>query len=244
MAEPPQREHDAWDGFAEPCARTRAALDLSILEDGQLEGVIVATPTDVIDAKSLLLFAVRSIGWTALLAETAGATYYIYRLAIGTFSKMSMDPLSIGLGLVVAFLYVMLFLILSVTPLIALCIHCHRSTQQIQHKGWSSLLTRPGPAQLPFELDHHTLRLGSEAIELSQVVPANSSQYEEGGKVYLQLGLRDGSQRELECDQRKVPRAAMQWLHSVIVQRSEAFGSPDDIPESLRHMRESSTPGA
>lgn len=121
-----------------------------------------------------------------------------------------------------------------------------RYPKKIQHKGWSGLWARPGivDQRLSFELDHRTLRLGSEAIELSQVVPANSSQFEKGRKVYLQLGLRDGSQREVECDEKEVPLAAMQWLHSVIVQRAEAFGSPDDIPESLQQMRESSTPGA
>ena len=124
--------------------------------------------------------------------------------------------------------------------------------KQIQHHGWSSLLTRTGPERLPFELDHRTPLLGGEVIALSQVLPANTfmkgitgmpHQQYHPQQVTLQVGLRDDTERELVCHGVNSPTAAIRWLHRAIVYRAEAFGSPADIPESIQHMRDSSAPG-
>ena len=91
MAEPPQREPQAWDGFAELSARTRARMELSILKHGRIEGVLWATPPDVIDAKSLTWFAGNCFQMTLSLALVAMAIYGIYETAIGDLSTMSKD---------------------------------------------------------------------------------------------------------------------------------------------------------
>ena len=60
-----------------PVPRPGLRFSYRIREHGRIEGIIWTIPIDVVDAKSLLLFAVQTIGCAALLASTAGISYFM-----------------------------------------------------------------------------------------------------------------------------------------------------------------------
>ena len=249
MEAPPKPEPGAKDGFPWPSPKTQQDLKLSILEDGQLEGVIVTPPTSVFTLKSVLIGGMNALFALTLVAGAVGLSvlaliYCADIMGALTSGELGGAPSEAFVGLSACALIggIALFGWSKVFEVLNNGLH---------RAGGGSLWTEPRHGRMPFALDRRTLRLGREVIALSQVLPANTfmkgitgmpHQQYHPQQVTLQVGLRDGTERELVCHGVNSPTAAIRWLHRAIVYRAEAFGSPDDIPESLQHMRDSSAP--
>ena len=259
---------------SKPNPSIQADLGLRMYAHGRFAGAVATPPARVVTAGSILTFTVRALlGILTALSVTAISVPLLFLSSEwGNFSRSPEDSALKtleALGNVQEVFESLSNGATSIEPTPQLILWCvgvplfiaylfwsyarrHPHYLELMAQPWSFLWTEVRPGRISFELDDRSLRLGSEAIELSQVEPASTTvtyaravrphlyegehakwgpryrfTYEE---VCLTVGLRDGSKREVKCRTEDVQLAAMRWLRNAIVDRAERFGTPEAPP--------------